>query len=281
MGTNELIVRSSLNFFVLVYVLSILFWALGALIALQLLPALPISALGFVSPVVAAAILIHRKKGFAGIWDLLRRSFDLGRIGKKAWFILVLFFEPGVMVLSFVVMQFSGVPIPNPQISLLPFLALFVVFFVGGLGEELGWSGYAIDPLQTRYGALRASLILGVVWAVWHFIPLLEAQRSPEFIAWWSLETVALKVIIVWLYNNTGRSVFVAAIFQAMINLTWQLFPVNGSFYDPKVSGLITAIAATFVVIGRGLVIGVRAAADQPGWKLRDGYDQEDGQGEE
>jgi hypothetical protein len=40
-----------------------------------------------------------------------------------------------------------------------------------------------------------------VVWAVWHVIPLLSALRSLAFIAWWSLGTVALRVVIVWLYN--------------------------------------------------------------------------------
>jgi uncharacterized protein len=60
---------------------------------------------------------------------------------------------------------------------------------------------------------------------------------------------VAARVIIVWLYNNTGKSVFVAALFHTMINLTWQMFPINGSYYDPRVIGLITAIVAVVVVI--------------------------------
>jgi membrane protease YdiL (CAAX protease family) len=60
---------------------------------------------------------------------------------------------------------------------------------------------------------------------------------------------VASRVIIVWLYNNTGKSVFVAALFHAMINLTWQVFPINGSYYDPRVTGLITALVAVAVVI--------------------------------
>jgi uncharacterized protein len=113
----------------------------------------------------------------------------------------------------------------------------------------LGWSGYAIDPLQDRFGALGGALLLGVVWAVWHYVPLLEAHRSLAFIAWWSLGTVAARVIIVWLYNNTGRSVFVATLFHTMMNLTWQLFPINGSYYDPRVTGLITAVVAVVLVI--------------------------------
>ena len=91
-----------------------------------------------------------------------------------------------------------------------------------------------------------------MVWAVWHFIPLLSAQRSLAWIAWWSLGTVALRVIITWLYNNTGRSVFIAVLFHAMFNLTWQLFPIDGSFYDPRVTSLILAAVALVVVILAG-----------------------------
>ena len=146
-------------------------------------------------------------------------------------------------------MGLTGVSLPTPQFSVLKTLILFAVFIIPALCEELGWSGYAIDPLQDRFGALRASILVGAVWASWHFIPLLEVHRSWVFIAWWSLGTVASRIIIVWLYNNTGRSVFVAAIFHAMMNLTWQLFPVKGSFFDPRVTGLITLGVALVVVI--------------------------------
>jgi membrane protease YdiL (CAAX protease family) len=233
----------------LVYTLSIPFWVAGALTTSQLLPALPISALGFVCPVVAAAILVCRANGWAGVSALLKRSFDFTRIGRKAWLLPLIFLQPGIMVLSYGVLRWTGLPIPLPQFSVWLALALFAIFFIAGLGEELGWSGFVIDPLQERFGALKASLLLGLVWAVWHFIPLLQAHRSWAFIDWWSLGTLTSRVIIVWLYNNTGRSVFVAAVFHAMINLTWQLFPVNGSYYDPRVTGLITAIVTVVVVM--------------------------------
>jgi uncharacterized protein len=241
--------RLPLTFFVLVFALSIPFWAAGALMAGQLLPALPISALGFICPAAAAAILVHQVGGRAGVAVLLKRSFDFKRIGKKVWLVPVIFLQPGIMALSFEVKRLAGASIPFPQISLLPTLALFAVFFIAGLGEELGWSGYITDPLQERFGALWAGLLIGAVWSVWHFIPLLQAQRSWEFITWWSLGTLASRVIIVWLYNNTGRSVFMAATFHAMINFSWQLFPVNGSYYDPRLTGLITAMVAGVVVI--------------------------------
>jgi uncharacterized protein len=153
------------------------------------------------------------------------------------------------MFLSYSAIRLMGVSIPAPAFSIGKVLTLFVAFFIGALCEELGWSGYATDPLQERFGALRGALLLAVALAVWHYVPLLQVHRSLWFIAWWFLNTVAYRVIIVWLYNNTGRSVFVAALFHTMIDLTWQLFPINGSYYDQRVTGLITAIVAGMVVI--------------------------------
>lgn len=56
------------------------------------------------------------------------------------------------------------------------------------------------------------------------------------------------ETVMVWIFNNTGKGVFAAALFHMIINLTWQLFPVNGSYYDPRISGLILAVVAVIVV---------------------------------
>lgn len=241
--------KSPLRFFLLVFALSLPFWLAGALTASQLLPALPVSALAFVCPVTAAAILAYRESKFKGMKELLKRAGDFTRVKRSIWYVPTLLLMPCIMVFSYGVMRLMGVPLPVPSFSPGTTLALFVGFFVGALGEELGWSGYAIDPLQDRFGAFWSALLLGMVWALWHYVPLLEAHRSLGFIAWWSLGTVAARVIMVWLYNNTGKSVCVAALFHTMINLTWQVFPINGSYYDPRVTGLITAMVAMVVVI--------------------------------
>ena len=57
------------------------------------------------------------------------------------------------------------------------------------------------------------------------------------------------RVLTVWLYNNTGRSVFAAALFHAMQNVSWQLFPNRGSHYDPRFTGPVLACAAVAVAI--------------------------------
>lgn len=241
--------RSPWLFFVLVVAITIPFWVIGTVTRLQLLPGLPIAALATVCPGLTAIILAYRENRAAGAWELLRRAFDYKRIKAKVWYAPTLLILPMVMALSFGVMRLTGTPVPVPQISVAQTLILSAMFFFGALGEELGWSGYAIDPMQDRWGALKASIMLGVFWAVFHFPGLAEAYRSLGWIAWWSLGTVALRVIMVWIYNNTGKSVFAVALFHMMINLTWQLFPVNGSYYDPRISGLISAVMAVIVAV--------------------------------
>jgi membrane protease YdiL (CAAX protease family) len=240
--------RSPLAFFLLTFVLTIPFLVLGAATGLSLLPGLPIAALAAICPGLAALILCAREGG-GGAAALLKRSFDFRRIPALAWYALILLIAPGVAALSWGVMRLTGTPVPAPHFTALTALGLAAAFFVFALGEELGWSGYAIGPLQARWGALRASLVLGVVWASVHYVPLVEAHRSLAWIAWWTLGTVSTRVIMVWLFYRTGRSVFGASLFHMSINLAWQLFPVSGSYFDPRIHGLIMALVAVVLVV--------------------------------
>lgn len=241
--------RSPLKFFLLVFALSIPFWLIGAVIPLQLLPGLPVSSLMAFCPLISASILVYTEDKTAGVTELLKRSFDYRRIRVKAWYIPAVLLMPGITVLSYGLMRLMRLPLPTPQFPVLAALAMFLAFFVAALGEEVGWVGYAIDPMQDRWNALQASLLLGLVWATWHIIPLVQVQRSPAWLAWWCLFTVALRVLIVWIYNNTGKSVFAAALCHAMANVSWQLFPNYGSHWDPRITGLITALAAVIVTV--------------------------------
>jgi uncharacterized protein len=249
MNANGLLSESPLAFFVLVFALSIPFWLIGGLTRIELLPGLPVSSLMTVCPLIAALILVSQGSGGAGMIALLKRSFDAGRIGTAAWYAPMILLMPALMALSYGVMRLMGTPVPGPQFTLLAPLGLFVMFFVGALGEELGWSGYVIDLLQARWSALGASLLLGVVWASWHIVPYMQAGRSAGWIAWQVFASVALRVLMVWLYNNTGHSVFAATMLHATYNVSWQLFPVSGSHYGPRITGLIFAGTAALVVI--------------------------------
>lgn len=240
--------RSQLAFFALVFALSIPFWIAGAVTSFRLLPGLPVSALIFVCPGTAALILVYRRSDREGVIELLKRGGDYGRIKAGKWLAPVILLMPTIMILSYLWMRWTGTPLPIPHVSILGVTIMMLAFFLSALGEELGWTGYITDRMQGRWNALETAALIGLVWAIWHFVPLLQVHRSPRWIAWWTLGTVAARILIVWIYNNTGRSVFAATIFHATINLSWQIFPVNGSYYDPRITGLMVALVTAIVV---------------------------------
>ena len=250
MNTSASVKKSPLKFFVLVFVLAFPFWVLDALAGglTKALPInLPISALTFVCPMTAAVILTYKDQKSRGVKQLLGRIFDLRRTKQKIWYVPTIFLMPVILVLSYVIMRLRGVTLPEPHIPFLMIPIFFLVFFIGAIGEEVGWTGYAIDPLQDGSSAFNASLILGSVWALWHVVPFIQTHNTPAWVVWQSLGTVGLRVLIVWLYNNTGKSVFVAILVHTMINVSEFLFPNYGSHYDPVTTGTLTIMTAAIV----------------------------------
>jgi membrane protease YdiL (CAAX protease family) len=200
-------------------------------------------------PTAAALILVYRENKTAGVTDLLKRTFDFRRIKAKRWYFPILPLMPGVSVVVYALMRWMGMALPSPQIALLPTLLMLLAFLVGALGEELGWSGYVLDPMQDQWSALRVGVSLGLVAIIWHLAPMFLMQRTPEWIAWWCLYVMGSRILIVWLYNNTGKSVFGVTLFHAMLNLSYILFPVYGSHFDMRLGGLVTALAAAIVIV--------------------------------
>jgi membrane protease YdiL (CAAX protease family) len=243
--------KSPFVFIVLVFLLSIPIWTLGPVIE-GLLPNelpvnLPISSLMTFAPMTAAAILVWRNRGTDGVRKLLKRAFDHKRITEKSWYAPTLLFWPALMVLQYVLMTLMGVPLAAPQIPVLMVVVSFAVFFVAAVGEELGWQGYAIDPLQRRWNALPASVILGIVWGGWHVVPMIQLGQTPAWIAWQCMSLVVARILMVWLYQNTGQSVYATILFHAMDNVTTVLLVEYGWPYSPVIATIALALAAAAI----------------------------------
>ena len=241
--------RDILAFFGLTFALTTPFWIIGEASGNELMPGLPSSALAVICPAAAALILSSRLTGIAGARALAMRTINLGRVKPKAWWLVILLFSPTANVAAFFISRNLGTAVPNPQLDILAVTTLFAIFLMAAVTEELGWTGFALDPLQKRVGAIRAALLIGSVWAVWHYPALLQAHRSGGWIAWWTLGTISLRLFMVWLFNRTGGSVFAVVVVHATNNLAWQLFPIQGSWWDPRINGVIMGIIALIVIL--------------------------------
>jgi membrane protease YdiL (CAAX protease family) len=119
----------------------------------------------------------------------------------------------------------------------LPLFAEFVrvMFFGGALGEEIGWRGFALPRLLRSNSPFKASLILGLIWGVWHapiyFVSgsgqndMLQrggsfAMLFPAFVVW----TLGLAVLFTWLYKLTHGNLLIAILFHTAVN-TAAFFP--------------------------------------------------------
>ena len=88
---------------------------------------------------------------------------------------------------------------------LLALPAVFLFFFLLATGEEAGWMGYVFEPMQARAGALRAALVPGMIWALWHVPFFVFMMPDPIVAGAQLLMLVGNRVLVVWVFNNTSR----------------------------------------------------------------------------
>jgi len=251
---NSTAKRSPYLFFVLVYALSIPLWVLNVIYPIHLpVDNLPVTDIvATFTPLIAASILVYREERLSGVKNLLKRTFDYRRITKKAWYIPIVLMMPIIYVLTYVIMRLIGLPVPAVWSPPLLTPLLFVAFFFAATGEEIGYTGYATDPMQARYTALTASLIIGLIHAVWHVPSAFSIGYSPGLYIWGVIVLgVSFRVLTVWIYNNTGKSVFAAILFHAVTNTGRSIFPGSRSafeLYDGAIGYGLIAIVTVIVV---------------------------------
>jgi membrane protease YdiL (CAAX protease family) len=99
---------------------------------------------------------------------------------------------------------------------------------VGGQsGEEIGWRGYALPRLAHHFGYAGASLLLGVIWALWH-LPLFFVRGADTYgqsFFVYTVQVTALSVALAWLYRNTNGSLLLTMLMHSAINQSKNIVP--------------------------------------------------------
>jgi membrane protease YdiL (CAAX protease family) len=229
-------------YFLATYIWSGIFGGLAILMNLSMESAagLGLVLLAALGPLVMGIAFTYLTRDQEGRRDYWKRFIDFKRIPTR-WVLVIFLFVPILNGLAALLDRLTGGAggtwgeavlnlFTNPASILLSIV--FATLFP--LIEEPGWRGYALDRLQEKYSALLSSLILGIVWSLWH-LPTFFVRDSYQAglgigtPAFWSFFAgiVALTFAFTWIYNNTNRSILAVILFHAMINFTGELFALS------------------------------------------------------
>jgi hypothetical protein len=213
-----------LPFFLLTFLIT---WGLGALAIFlpvqfqalvgELTDTSPIYFLAVAAPTISTTILTFARDGWDGLRSLYARlvhwRFDF------KWYVLVLL---GIPAVGWIAARVTGASPLKPTNTPEEFLWLLLYLLITSpLCEELGWRGFALPHLLDHFTPFTASLILGVIWGVWHmpsfFVSgMVQAGLSlPLFL----LNAVLLSIFVTWVFQHTGGSALITVLIHYTVNI--------------------------------------------------------------
>jgi membrane protease YdiL (CAAX protease family) len=261
--------RSLFLFFLLAYVIS---WGIEVPLALQaqgVLPSnLPFSLhyLAGYGPMMAAWIMTRLVEGGAGLRELFGRMLKW-RL-KPVWWLaaiapLAIYLLVGII--SWLAQGTKLEPGLLGQVDFLPGLGLAALplwILTFGIGEETGWRGYALPRLQNGRNALSATFVLWILWALWH-LPLFFYLYTVSILPGFLTGLLAGAIVFTWLYNSTGGSILVVAVWHGAFNFVTACTACKTGASAAIVSALVMLWAVLVVILYKpaGLVKAKKQAA--------------------
>jgi uncharacterized protein len=223
---------------------------------------------------LAAFLVTAALSGRAGVADLGRRSVRW-QVPVR-WYLIALFSIPVTATLiSLAIYGLRALAAPSggwPR-ALAEVAAVFLLQLVlFQLAEEIGFTGFLQHHWQDRYSPLKLTVYVALLWALWHLTDHFaeEGWGVEQLLAApvvFAIEAVSLffaRALFVWIYNNTGFSVLLVAIFHASFDaainqLSRDVVPASNTVRFLIFSGVIVLFGTTVIIATRGQ-LGRRAA---------------------
>ncbi|MBD3339920.1 MAG: CPBP family intramembrane metalloprotease [Candidatus Lokiarchaeota archaeon] len=216
------------------------FWSVAILMGKDCMtfPTIIFYALGGIGPSFIALILVFVLYDKEQKQDFKARTVQIKRLGIKWYFVMFILVIVPIFLSMFIASLIWDDITFIEELStfsfavMMPFYLSFLVAAV--LMEEFGWRGLALDQLQANYSSFTSSLMVGIIWSLWHF-PLYFIKGtfhnslgfgSVEFFLY-SLDIIPGAIIYTWIYNNNDRSILSAIIFHFLGNFISEMFEIQ------------------------------------------------------
>jgi len=217
------------RFFILTFVITWLLWLPSVINTnLQTMPGI-LLLLGMFAGFVPSSVglVMLRQEHGPNLREYLTDKIKLNGYYHYLIFLLV-FPIHGILTLLFTSSVDQGFVIENPiPYHFAPIVFLQILLIGGALGEEFGWRGYAQDKLVDRFGQIKGTLVLGLLWSLWH-LPLffMEGTVQSHLPMWqFLLQNTILAYFYTWLYNKTNGNLTLMILLHAVMNTSAAVFP--------------------------------------------------------
>lgn len=253
------------------------------IVAIDLPGAAPFILLAAISLGVVAFVTTALAEGRDGVRELRSRTFRF-RV-KPIWYVLAISLLPVAGLVAAMVMA-GGAPIASlvssPGILVSLIVGAVVAFALVNWWEETAWTGFALERLQPRIGPIAASVVTTWLQALYH-VPLVfiaggvtdgrvSAEQIPFYLIALFVLPIAVRMVLTWMYNASGRSVPIAGLYHAGLGVATgtAFIPVLAPGIDPVVvyAGFAALAAITLVAtrgrLGYDSAASVRGTTVQP-----------------
>ncbi len=217
-------------------------------------------AIGLFSPAIIAIVMIVSSENKEEMKkDFKARFFRLKDLNGLTIFMLI-FLMPLSIIISTLISLLFGYPIDqfllSSEIAIVSgeFLLSLIILILAPTLEEIGWRGYGVDALRSKYNLFRTTIIFCIVWAGWH-IPLFFIKGyyqntllspNPYYAVNFFLSLIPLVFIMNWLYYKTNRSIIVLIVFHFMVNFSAII--LNTDDFTKCIQTFVLAIPAIIIV---------------------------------
>lgn len=191
--------------------------------------------IGTFVPSVVGIVFTYLFGGKKEIYLLFKSLMNV-RI-KAKWILFIFLVLPGVSGVSCLIFSLLGTALPQMQFApwVIPVAFVYILIFMGPLGEELGWRGFALKQMLRSISPIRATALIGIIWSVWH-LPLFFISGTTQnaltvfgifpALFGYFLYTVMISVLITLFFIKSNCSIFGSILLHTVGNLSIGFVPL-------------------------------------------------------
>ncbi|MCD4712615.1 MAG: CPBP family intramembrane metalloprotease [Clostridiales bacterium] len=217
-------------YFATTITLTWLFWLIASILKYDVF-----ITVGIFVPSMSGLLLAYVFGNKSEVFSMLKSIINFNIHGK--WLPFVFLFLPGVSAVSTLIYYMTGNVLPKMEFPplFIPVVFVYILVFMGPLGEEIGWRGFALKRMLKCLSPIKSAIFMGGIWATWH-LPLFFIEGTTQNILTdfgiipallgYSIFTIMISILITLLYTVSNGSILGSILLHTTSNLSLGIVPL-------------------------------------------------------